>query len=197
MYAGGFSVLGPVVVERRLGGASSWGVIIAAQSLGAVLGAALMLRYRPVRLLGVGNVAVGAMALPLIALAVPIHLALVAAAALLAGMGAEAFEINWSVALQEYVPAALLSRVSAYDAFGGYALGPVGTTVAGPLAALVGATAVLGGAGVAILVAITAALGVPDVRRLTRRAVEDGGPDLAGGQDDSDAPRAADVPGTR
>lgn len=36
LYVGGFSVLGPVVVERHLGGASSWGVIIAAQSLGAV-----------------------------------------------------------------------------------------------------------------------------------------------------------------
>jgi len=169
VYAGGFSVLGPVVAEHDLGGASSWGVIVAGQSLGAVLGAALMLRYRPVRPLGVGNLAVAAMALPLIALAVPANLPLVAGAAMLAGMGAEAFEINWSVALQEHVPGPLLSRVSAYDALGAYALGPVGTAVAGPLAAIVGTTLVLGGAGVAILGAIAAALSVSDVRLLTRR----------------------------
>jgi hypothetical protein len=174
LYVGGFSVLGPVVVQHHLGGASSWGIIVASQSLGAVLGAALMLRYRPVRLLGVGNLAVAATALPLICLAAPLGLPLVATAALLGGMGAEAFEINWSVALQENVPVTLLSRVSAYDALGSYALGPVGTTVAGPLAGLVGTTVALGGAGIAILVAVAATLSVPDVRRLTRRAAQTG-----------------------
>jgi MFS family permease len=174
LYAGGFSVLGPVVAQHRLGGASSWGVIVAGQSLGAVLGAALMLRYRPARLLGVGNLAVATMALPLICLAVPLGLPFVATAALLGGMGAEAFEINWSIALQENVPVTLLSRVSAYDALGSYALGPVGTTVAGPLAALVGTTVALGGAGIAILVAVAVTLGLPDVRRLTRRVADTG-----------------------
>jgi hypothetical protein len=114
------------------------------------------------------------MALPLICLAVPLGLPFVATAALLGGMGAEAFEINWSIALQENVPVTLLSRVSAYDALGSYALGPVGTTVAGPLAALVGTTVALGGAGIAILVAVAVTLGLPDVRRLTRRVADTG-----------------------
>jgi MFS family permease len=170
LYVGGFSVLGPVIAQHHLGGATSWGVILAAQSLGAVGGAALMLRYRPRHLLAVGNVAVAAMALPLICLSVPLSLPVVAAAALLAGMGAEAFEVNWSVALQQNVPVTLLSRVSAYDALGAYALGPVGTTIAGPLAALVGATFVLAGAGVTVIAVIAVVLTVPDVRRLAAAA---------------------------
>jgi hypothetical protein len=46
--------------------------------------------------------------------------------------------------------------------------------VAGPLAGLVGTTVALGGAGIAILVAVAATLSVPDVRRLTRRAAQTG-----------------------
>jgi len=184
LWAGGFTVLGPVVAEHQLGGASSWGFIIAAQSFGSVLGAAVMLRHRPRRPLVVGNVAVAAMALPLIALAVPAGAPLVALAAMLAGMGDEAFEIGWSTSVQENVPAALLSRVGAYDALGSYALGPVGTTVAGPLAALVGTTAVVGGAALAIVATIAVALSVADIRLLSHKQVlTDVATDVEGGND--------------
>jgi MFS family permease len=169
VFVGGFTVLGPVVADQHLDGARSWGLILAAQSIGAVTGAALTLRYRPVRLLRAASIALPLIALPLFALAVPLNVGLIAAAALLAGVGSEVFEVNWITALQEQIPPELLSRVSAYDALGSYALGPVGTIVAGPLALAVGAAVVLSTGGGVIIATALVVLSVKDVRRLARR----------------------------
>ena len=168
IYVGAISVLGPAIADQRLGGASAWGLIIAAQSAGAVIGAAIMLRYRPRRLLHAASLAVPLIALPMFALAVPLAVPLIALAALLAGVGMEIFEVNWSTAIQEQIPAHLLSRVAAYDALGSYALSPVGTTVAGPLALLIGTATALTGGGVLIVVSALIVLGAADVRNLTR-----------------------------
>jgi MFS family permease len=164
----GFTVLGPVVAEHRLGGAATWGLVLAAESAGAVAGAALMVRYRPARLLRAASIAVPLLALPLLALAVPLAAVLVAVAAFGAGAGAEIFEVNWSTAMQEQIPADLLSRVSAYDALGSYALSPAGTAAAGPVAAAVGAAAALAGGGMLILASAACVLCVAEVRHLTR-----------------------------
>lgn len=169
VFVGGFTVLGPVIADEHLDGARSWGLILAAQSVGAVTGAALTLRYRPVRLLRAASITLPLIALPLFALAVPLNLALIAAASLLAGVGSEVFEVNWMTALQEQIPPDLLSRVAAYDAMGSYALGPAGTIVAGPLALAVGATVVLSAGGAIIVVTALLVLCVTDVRHLTRR----------------------------
>jgi MFS family permease len=170
VFVGGFNVLGPVVAEHGLGGAAAWGIVLAAESAGAVAGAALMVRYRPARLLRAASLGVPLLALPLLALAVPLAAGLVAAAAFAAGAGIEIFAVNWNVAMQEQVPADLLSRVSAYDALGSYALTPAGTAAAGPLAAAVGVTAALAGAGILILASVACVLCVAEVRHLTRSA---------------------------
>lgn len=127
-----------------------------------------MLRYRPTRLLESGSLAVPLMALPLLALAVPTAVALIALAALLAGASMEIFAVNWSTGLQEQIPPNLLSRVAAYDALGSYALTPIGTTLAGPIALTIGTTATLLGAGAAIIASAAAVLSVPEVRTLAR-----------------------------
>jgi Transmembrane secretion effector len=168
VFVGAFSVLGPAIADHELGGARSWGLIVAAQSAGAVLGAALMVRYRPRRLLHTASLAVPLMALPVLALAAPLEVALIAAAALLAGIGMEVFEINWSTAIQEQIPLELLSRVAAYDALGSYALSPIGTTLAGPLALAIGTTSTLTAGGLTIITASLAVLCIADVRNLTR-----------------------------
>jgi Transmembrane secretion effector len=64
VFSGTFGVLGPVVADHHLGGAASWGAILAADSIGAVLGASAMVRYRPRRLLLAGSLAVASFALP-------------------------------------------------------------------------------------------------------------------------------------
>jgi MFS family permease len=170
VFVGAFSVLGPALARRDLGGAGSWGLILAGQSIGAVLGASVMIRYRPRRLLFAASLAVPLLALPLFGLAAGLTVAPVALAALLAGAGVEIFEVNWSTAIQEQIPAQLLSRVAAYDALGSAALAPVGTTLAGPVALALGIRATLVGAGVVILVSSVAVLCVAEVRALTRRA---------------------------
>jgi hypothetical protein len=171
VFVGGFNVLGPVIAQRHLGGARSWGVILAAQSVGAIIGAGSTLRVRPVRLLLAASFALPLLALPLFALAVPLDLPLIAAASLTAGVGNEIFEVNWSTALQEQIPSDLLSRVSAYDALGSYALGPVGTVIAGPLALAVGAAAVLSFGGGIVIATAVVVLSLRDVRNLSRGAV--------------------------
>jgi hypothetical protein len=128
-----------------------------------------MLRYRPRQLLKAASLAVPLLALPLLALAAPLAVALIALAALLAGAGMEMFEVNWSTALQEQIPSNLLSRVAAYDALGSYALGPIGVTLAGPIALAIGTAATLTGAGVAIIASAAAVLSIAEIRNLARR----------------------------
>jgi MFS family permease len=186
---GGLLVLGPVVANQRLGGAASWGLIMAAFSAGAVAGAALMVRYRPIRLLWVASLAVPATALPLLALAVPLKAPLIAVAALIAGAGVEVFEVNWSTAMQQQIPAELLSRVSSYDALGSYALSPVGTVLAGPVALLAGVAATLAGGGILIVGSALCVLCVAEVRQLTRRQSQtEVTPDAAQAPETSPAP---------
>jgi len=175
IYVGAFGVLGPAIADRDLGGASTWGLVIAAQSAGAALGATIMLRYRPRRLLHAATLAVPLMALPLLALAAPlpvvaVHAGAVVAAAALAGAGSEIFEINWLTAIQEHIPSDLLSRVAAYDAVASYGLGPVGTMLAGPLAVAIGAAACLSGGGLVIIASAGVVLTVTEIRNLTRGA---------------------------
>jgi hypothetical protein len=59
--------------------------------------------------------------------------------------------------------------VSSYDSLGSYALGPLGTTLAGPAALLFGLTATLAGGGILIVASSVCVLFVAEVRHLTRR----------------------------
>jgi hypothetical protein len=67
-------------------------------------------------------------------LAVPLSVPHLAAAAFLMGGCLEVFSVNWVTTMQQEIPPAILSRVSTYDALGSYALAPLGTLIAGPLA---------------------------------------------------------------
>jgi MFS family permease len=183
VFTGAFSVLGPVVADHRLGGAASWGAITAAEAAGAVAGAALMVRWRPARLLRAASLAVPLLALPLLALALPLATPVIAATAFACGAGIEIFAVNWSTAMQQQIPPDLLSRVSAYDALGSYALSPVGTAAAGPVAAAIGLTAALAGGGVLIVASALCVLAVAEVRHLTRHPPEPAGLPSAGAAD--------------
>jgi MFS family permease len=167
---GTVSVIGPAVAQASLGGAKSWGFILAAYSGGAVLGGAIMIRYRPVRMLLVACVASGFFCVLLFALAVPLSVPLIAAAALLVGVAAEVFVVNWVTTMQQEIPHDLLSRLSAFDAMGSMAFSPVGVAVAGPVAGAIGVTAALFGGGVIIVVLTVIVLAVPGVRHMRRAA---------------------------
>jgi hypothetical protein len=163
-----FFVLGPFVANRSLGGSAGWGLILAAQAAGMVVGGFASLRLRPARPLFAGNLAILLIALPLILLAVPAPLVAVAAAAFVAGAGVEFFEVIWATTLQQQIAPKRLSRVSSYDLLGSFVLVPVGTVVIGPLAQAVGATDTLWAAAFVVVGATTAVLAVADVRGLKR-----------------------------
>jgi MFS family permease len=169
VWDGATEVLGPVVAHDQLGGAHSWGIVLAAQSAGAVLGGLAMIRFRPRRMLLIGSLSTAPTSALLFTLAVPLAVPVLAVAAFAAGACIEVFEVNWATAMQQEIPPAALSRVSSYDALGSWGLAPVGTVLAGPLALALGTPAVLAMGGVLIVLLTAAVLCVPEVRRLRRR----------------------------
>ena len=72
--------------------------------------------------------------LPIALLALHAPAVVIASGALLAGAGNMIFNSLWETALQQHIPPAALSRVSAYDWFGSLAFAPLGLVIAGPAA---------------------------------------------------------------
>lgn len=166
MFWGAWSVLGPVVADRDLGGAAAWGGILAAMGVGALAGGVLAIRTRPRRPLITATLAFTVMAAPLALLAAEAPVPLVASAAALAGGGMFLGNAVWEATLQRHVPGESLSRVSAYDWFGSLAFQPVGMAIWGPISVAVGIEASL---WLAFLLLVGSGLGllaVPDIRRL-------------------------------
>jgi predicted MFS family arabinose efflux permease len=169
VWMGASLVLGPLVAKEYLGGAASWGIIMASQGAGLLAGGLLLLRFRPQRLLLVGMGAFSVAALPIFFLASLRSTPVIAAGYFVAGVSLEIFSILWAMAMQQNVPQEKLSRVSAYDALGSIVFVPLGLSLAGPVADAVGLTNALWGAGLLGTAATVAALGVRDVRELRRR----------------------------
>jgi MFS family permease len=169
------NVLGPLVAKAHYGGAKSWGLVLAAYSVGSVIGGIAMIRLRPVRMLLVATVAVLGAPLLLFALVPPLIVLLIVAAALLTGACLQVFGVNWATTMQQEIPLTALSRVSAYDALGSLVLAPIGTAIAGPLADNFGTSPVLVAGAVLIVVLTVAVLIVPEVRSLRRENVADSG----------------------
>jgi MFS family permease len=48
-FFGGFMVLGPVVADNEMNGATSWAAIVGAQSVGLLVGGLILVRWRPSR----------------------------------------------------------------------------------------------------------------------------------------------------
>lgn len=167
-FAAAITVLGPIQVQRHLGGATAFGAVLSCLAAGLVLGGVANLRLRPQRLLLAATLAVFPSALPLVLLGFPAPLAAVAVAAVVAGIGIETFSVQWDTAMQQHVPRDALSRVSSYDLLGSFLLTPIAFAVIGPIAGLVGVRAAIWGAAVIVVVATAPVLAVRDVRVLER-----------------------------
>ena len=164
------SVLGPVRAKESLGGPGPWSWILAAWSLGLILGVLLILRLHPKRPLVTGLLMQLGMASWFFAAANTTHWYLIAIAGFLCGIGMDAFNVLWQTALQQNVPRDALSRVGSYDAFGSLLFAPLGLLFAGPLAMHFGTTSVLNACGVIFIVVLAIVLSVPEVRNLPRLA---------------------------
>jgi predicted MFS family arabinose efflux permease len=161
-------VLGPQVARSALGGAGAWAAISTALGVGAAVGGVLGLRWRPrhpLRAAFIAFLIAGPALFALLAAHAP--LALILATALVDGASGTLFNALWSTALQREVPAAELARVSSWDYLGSLALQPLGLAASGPVAAAIGVSATLYGAGGLFLALLLAVLAVPAVRDYT------------------------------
>jgi hypothetical protein len=161
-----FVVLGALVAKESLGGAGAWATILAALGVGSLVGGFVSLRVRMRHPLFFGSSLLGFLALPTALLALRAPVLVIAAGALLAGGGNMIFNALWETALQQHVPAAALSRVSAYDWFGSLAFQPIGLVIAGPAALAFGVSTTLWIATVGILAMALLAVATPSVRHL-------------------------------
>lgn len=168
-FSGIVMVLGPVIADASFGRAS-WGIIIAAQSVGLIVGSFLALRWRPRRDLFIGAMLVALCAVPIFLLSQPAPAPWLVAAFFIAGVAFGLFGVSWAHSLQTHIPPEKLARVYAYDAVGSFVAIPFGELVAGPLAARFGTSDVLLVAALAVVIA-TAGVGlVPAIRRLDNAA---------------------------
>jgi MFS family permease len=161
-----FFVLGAAVARRSLGGAGSWGLIVSGLGLGAVAGGVLALRVRPRRPLVVANLGLTLFAVPTVLLALHLPALVVAAGAVVGGVGGTFFNAVWETTLQRHIPPERLSRVTAYDWFVSTAANPVGQSVAGPTAGAIGIETTLGIAAGYFVAAPFLVLAIPSVRHL-------------------------------
>ena len=138
-----WSALGPVVADRSLGGADSWGLVLGAMGVGALAGSVVATRVDPPRPLLVVASMEGLFALPLAFLAAGAHTGVLAVGAFLSGVGMMVGMSLWESTLQRGIPAESVARVASYDWFGSYAFYPLGAVLWGPLAEAIGVSAAL------------------------------------------------------
>jgi hypothetical protein len=74
--------------------------------------------------------------------------------------------VQWTVALATRIPPDKLARVSSYDALGSMGATPLGTLIAGPLAAVLGVSATEFAAAALILVVSALCLIPRDIRTI-------------------------------
>jgi MFS family permease len=165
-----YSVLGPLVSQEHYAGATTWAIVTAVGGIGALVGDAISLRYRPRHPLVASNL-ICLLAVPLlIALAVIAPVPVVVVAGFLFGVGMSLSDTLWFTVLQNNVPDHLMARVSAFDWMGSLVLRPIGLAVIAPIAVLAGAAPVLVVAGAVTVATFGGILLSPSVRQL--RAAE-------------------------
>jgi MFS family permease len=161
-------VLAAVWIKDGHGGAGAWTVILVVSAVGALAAGATALRLKPRRPLLLASIVVVPSASPLIVLALRLPWETLVVTALVTGFGNMLFNTLWETTLQQHIPPASLSRVSAYDWFGSLLCDPLGLALAGVVAVEIGMSRTLWIAAVVNLLAVAAMLAAPSVRNLQR-----------------------------
>lgn len=164
-FSGVMMVLGPVIADASFGRAH-WGMIVAAQSVGLIVGSSLALRWRPRRDLFIGVMLTAFCALPIFMMSQLAAPPWLMTAFFIAGVAFGLFGVAWAHSLQTHIPPDKLARVYAYDAVGSFVAIPFGELIAGPLAVQYGSSNVLLIAAFAVVIATLGAALVPAIRRL-------------------------------
>ena len=161
-------VLGPTVAKEHLGGAGAWAKILVANGIGAVVGGAFALRYRPKLPLVSCILWPMLVCVQLVTLALHAPTWVIATASFFAGLGIAIHLTLWFTIFQREVPERAQSRVSSYDSLGSFVLTPLGLVAAGLIAAGIGASNAAWLAAGAILLLNAGMLLIPSVWRVGR-----------------------------
>jgi MFS family permease len=163
-----YNVLAPLVMKQHYNGALSYGALLSVFGVGTIIGGVVALRWHPERPLLVSCSATIAMPFGYALLAFHAPLAILLAVQLFAGIGLAVHLALWFTVFQQQVPEYARARVSSYDALGSFVLVPLGTALAGPLAALIGVKATLLASAVTMLTTKAIILAQPSVWAIRR-----------------------------
>jgi MFS family permease len=161
-------VLGPVLAERELEGASSWAIIVSGFGIGSVIGQLLIYRLpfrRPIRASVLALIVASSQAA---IIGSGLGTWPIAGLEAVTGIAVSLFFTLWELSLQQQVPARALSRVSSYDFFASSGLMPIGLVLAGPVSEALGLHTTLHLMSVVGVGSAIACLAIPSVRRLAR-----------------------------
>ena len=182
-------VLGPLVAREQYGEIGVYGVVSAVLGIGTIAGSLLGIGWRPRFPMRAAMLAIILWPAAAVLYAVGATLWLVVPAMLIGGGGIALFDVWWTTALAERIPADKLSRVSSYDWMVSLALLPLGYVLAGPLASALGSVDVLIGGSVLAAIALALGLLPRQTRMLERLPVRSGETGHAG------RPRASHISG--
>jgi len=166
-FQGILVVLGPIMSKDYYGGAGFWAAMLALQGVGLAAGSLISMILRPVRPIRTATLLTFGFlpALLLFGLRAPVWMT--GAAMLVYGGCYAIFSVLWNSSLQNQISRDAISRVSSYDAVGSYALGPIGSVVAVPLAHELGLGGTFTTCFFLLFAASCAVLAFPSVRHLT------------------------------
>ncbi|RKR89440.1 putative MFS family arabinose efflux permease [Micromonospora pisi] len=166
----GLNVLGPSVADDGIG-RRAWGLVLAAETAGMIVGALVALRLRVRRLLLLGVVSMLGGAPLLLVLGTVPHFVPLLLAAFVGGIALEQFGVAWETSMQQNIPSDKLARVYSYDMLGSFVAIPIGQIAVGPVALAIGTESTLLVAAGLVVLSVLGMLASRDVRRLETRTL--------------------------
>jgi Transmembrane secretion effector len=163
-------VLGPVLVNSELGGATDWAIIVAGFGVGSIIGDILLLHWRPRFALRVATLALMGASCQAAFIGSGLGVWAIAGLEVLGGACVTLTFTLWETSLQEHVPGRVLSRVSSYDYLTSTGLIPLGNLLCGAAVVAIGLHHSLFTMSALGITAALAVFAVPAVRHLPRAA---------------------------
>jgi predicted MFS family arabinose efflux permease len=159
-------VLGPVLAERELDGASSWAIVTIGFGLGSIVGDLIVIRLRVSRTLLVATCALAVASCQAIIVGSGLPVLGIAALEAVTGVAVSLAFTLWELSLQQHIPPTAISRVSSYDYLVSAGLMPVGLALAGPAESAFGLHETLHAMSLIAVPCALALLLLPSVRAL-------------------------------
>ena len=164
------SVLGPLAYNSGGHGPRNWSLNLAAITVGMIAGGIASLKIHFSRPLVLGMLSIALVPIWIYSMGFELTLPIVLLGAFVAGVAVEIFSVVWGTSMQSHIPKQSYSRVVSYDAFGSYALAPIGIAFAGPVASWIGTPRTLVIAASITLVSALLPLMLKSVRGLKYQA---------------------------